>query len=132
LGDGSLRTAGTLEKAAVMPNHALRHTTQPYNRRRDELSLDEVARIATETAASFRRRAALPSAKVAQPIIGRVMIEVGRRHDAGTHRPLRHSGHQRFARRKRRVGTVPNEASLSLHEPLPVSAKRVRFQHNLL
>jgi len=37
--------AGTLEKAAVMTNHASTRTTQLYDRRRDEVSLDEVSRI---------------------------------------------------------------------------------------
>jgi hypothetical protein len=43
------RTAGTwlyLEKAAAMANHASTRTTQLYDRRRDEVSLDEVERIA--------------------------------------------------------------------------------------
>jgi len=33
------------EKAAAMANHASTRTTQLYDRRRDELSLDEVERI---------------------------------------------------------------------------------------
>jgi hypothetical protein len=37
---------GTLEKAAGMANHASTRTTQLYDRRRDEVSLDEVERIA--------------------------------------------------------------------------------------
>jgi hypothetical protein len=40
-----LKNGGTLEKAAAMANHASTRTTQLYNRRRDELSLDEVERI---------------------------------------------------------------------------------------
>jgi hypothetical protein len=36
---------GTLEKAAQMANHASTRTTQLYDRRREELSLDEVERI---------------------------------------------------------------------------------------
>src|SRR5882762_7994131 len=40
-----LKNGGTLEKAAVMANHASTRTTQLYDRRRDELSLDEVERI---------------------------------------------------------------------------------------
>lgn len=40
-----LRNGGTLENAAVMANHASTRTTQFYNRRRDEISLDEVERI---------------------------------------------------------------------------------------
>jgi hypothetical protein len=39
------RTAGPLEKASAMANHASTRTTQLYNRRRDEISLDEVERI---------------------------------------------------------------------------------------
>ncbi|HJY49267.1 MAG TPA: hypothetical protein VJ349_11625, partial [Stellaceae bacterium] len=47
-GDGItayLKNGGTLEKAAAMANHASTRTTQLYDRRRDELSLDEVERI---------------------------------------------------------------------------------------
>jgi site-specific recombinase XerD len=40
-----LKNAGTLEKAAQMANHASTRTTQLYDRRREELSLDEVERI---------------------------------------------------------------------------------------
>ena len=40
-----LKNGGTLEKAAVMANHASTRTTQLYDRRRDEMSLDEVERI---------------------------------------------------------------------------------------
>jgi hypothetical protein len=36
---------GTLEKAAAIANHASTRTTQLYDRRRDEVSLDEVERI---------------------------------------------------------------------------------------
>jgi len=39
------RTAATLEKAAAMANHASTRTTQLYDRRRDEVSLEEVERI---------------------------------------------------------------------------------------
>ena len=39
-----LKNGGTLEKAA-MANHASTRTTQLYDRRRDELSLDEVGPI---------------------------------------------------------------------------------------
>jgi len=38
--------AALLEKAAAMANHASTRTTQLYDRRRDEVSLDEVERIA--------------------------------------------------------------------------------------
>jgi hypothetical protein len=41
-----LRNGGTLENAAAMANHASTRTTQLYDRRRDEVSLDEVERIA--------------------------------------------------------------------------------------
>lgn len=40
-----LKSGGTLEKAAVMANHASTRTTQLYDRRHDEMSLDEVERI---------------------------------------------------------------------------------------
>ena len=40
-----LKNGGTLEKAAVMANHASTRTAQLYDRRRDELSLGEVERI---------------------------------------------------------------------------------------
>jgi integrase len=40
-----LKNGGTLEKAASMTNHASTRTTQLYDRRRDEMSLDEVERI---------------------------------------------------------------------------------------
>lgn len=40
-----LKNGGTLEKAAVMANHASTRTTQLYDRRLDEISLDEVERI---------------------------------------------------------------------------------------
>ena len=41
-----LKNGGTLEKAATMANHASTRTTQLYDRRSDEMSLDEVERIA--------------------------------------------------------------------------------------
>ena len=40
-----LKNGGTLEKAADMANHASTRTTQLYDRRRDDVSLDEVERI---------------------------------------------------------------------------------------
>jgi integrase len=40
-----LKNGGTLEKAAAMANHASTRTTQLYDRRRDEVSLDKVERI---------------------------------------------------------------------------------------
>ena len=40
-----LKNEGTLEKAAQMANHASTRTTQLYDRRADEISLDEVERI---------------------------------------------------------------------------------------
>ena len=40
-----LKNSGTLENAAAMANHASTRTTQLYDRRRDEISLDEVERI---------------------------------------------------------------------------------------
>jgi site-specific recombinase XerC len=40
-----LKNGGTLEKAAAMANHASTRTTQLYDRRRDDLTLDEVEKI---------------------------------------------------------------------------------------
>ncbi|MGF6939330.1 site-specific recombinase XerD [Paraburkholderia sp. UCT70] len=40
-----LSNGGTLENAAAMANHASTRTTQLYDRRRDDISLDEVERI---------------------------------------------------------------------------------------
>jgi site-specific recombinase XerD len=40
-----LKNGGTLEKAAAMANHASTRTTQLYDRRHDEVSLDEIERI---------------------------------------------------------------------------------------
>ncbi|MGO9685823.1 MAG: tyrosine-type recombinase/integrase [Beijerinckiaceae bacterium] len=40
-----LKNSGTLEKAAAMANHASTRTTQLYDRRHEEMSLDEVERI---------------------------------------------------------------------------------------
>ena len=42
--NGLLKNGGTLEKAAAMANHASARRTQLYDRRGDELSLDEVER----------------------------------------------------------------------------------------
>src|SRR5215216_6016018 len=39
-----LKNGGTLEKAAMIANHASTRTTQLYDRRNDEVSLDEVER----------------------------------------------------------------------------------------
>jgi integrase len=40
-----LKNGGTLEKAAAMANHASTRTTQLYDRRHDEMSLDEIERV---------------------------------------------------------------------------------------
>ena len=40
-----LKNGGTLEKAAAMANHASTRTTQLYDRRLDEVTLDEVERV---------------------------------------------------------------------------------------
>ena len=40
-----LKNGGTLENAAAMANHASTRTTQLYDRRRDEISLEEVERV---------------------------------------------------------------------------------------
>ena len=42
---GLLKNGGTLEKAAAMADDASTRTTQLYDRRRDEVSFDEVDRI---------------------------------------------------------------------------------------
>ena len=47
-----LKTGGTLENAAAMANHASTRTTQLYDRRRDDISLEEVERIRLEPARS--------------------------------------------------------------------------------
>jgi integrase/recombinase XerD len=40
-----LKNGGTLEKAAMITNHTSTRTTQLYDRRSDELSLNEIERI---------------------------------------------------------------------------------------
>ncbi|KPB27260.1 Integrase/recombinase XerD [Pseudomonas syringae pv. syringae] len=40
-----LKNGGTLENAAAIANHTSTRTTQLYERRRDDISLDEVERI---------------------------------------------------------------------------------------
>jgi integrase len=40
-----LKNGGTLKNAAAMANHSSTRTTQLYDRRRDDISLDEVERI---------------------------------------------------------------------------------------
>jgi integrase len=40
-----LKNGGTLENAAAMANHVSTRTTQLYDRRKEEISLDEVERI---------------------------------------------------------------------------------------
>ena len=40
-----LRNGGTLEKAAAIAHHASTRTTQLYDRRSDEVNLDEIERI---------------------------------------------------------------------------------------
>ena len=40
-----LRNGGTLERAVRMANHASTRTTQLYDRRAEEVTLDEVERI---------------------------------------------------------------------------------------
>jgi site-specific recombinase XerD len=40
-----LKNGGTLENAAAMANHASTRTTQLYDRRRDEIPLDEIERV---------------------------------------------------------------------------------------
>ena len=40
-----LKNGGTLERAAAMANHASTRTTQLYDRRRDDVTLDEIERV---------------------------------------------------------------------------------------
>jgi integrase/recombinase XerC len=40
-----LRNGGTLERAATMANHASTRTTQLYDRRSDDITLDDVERV---------------------------------------------------------------------------------------
>jgi integrase len=40
-----LKNGGTLERAALMANHSSTRTTQLYDRRHDEVTLDEVERV---------------------------------------------------------------------------------------
>ncbi len=40
-----LKNGGTLERAATMANHAITRTTQLYDRRSDDITLDEVERV---------------------------------------------------------------------------------------
>ena len=40
-----LKNGGTLEKAAAMANHSSTRTTQLYDRRGDDITLDEVERV---------------------------------------------------------------------------------------
>jgi integrase/recombinase XerC len=40
-----LKNGGTLERAAAMANHASTRTTQLYDRRQDDVTLDEVERV---------------------------------------------------------------------------------------
>jgi integrase len=40
-----LKNGGTLERAAVIANHASTRTTQLYDRRSDDVNLDEIERI---------------------------------------------------------------------------------------
>ncbi len=42
---GLLKNGGTLEKAAAMANHSSTGATQLYDRRSDEVTLDEVERV---------------------------------------------------------------------------------------
>ena len=40
-----LKNGGTLERAATMANHASTRTTQLYDRRSEDITLDEVERV---------------------------------------------------------------------------------------
>lgn len=49
-----LKNGGTLERAAQMTNHASTRTTQLYDRRAEEVTLDEVERKSLSRAAAAR------------------------------------------------------------------------------
>jgi hypothetical protein len=42
---GYLKNGGALETAAAMANHSSTRTTQLYDRRSDQVSLDEIERV---------------------------------------------------------------------------------------
>jgi hypothetical protein len=44
--ENHLKNGGTLEKAQTIANHESAHTTKLYDCRSDEISLDEIERIA--------------------------------------------------------------------------------------
>jgi len=67
-----LKNGGTLEKAAAMANHASTRTTQLYDRRRDEVSLDEVERIVSNRLSLLRRKQSL-TAIMAARLLGQVL-----------------------------------------------------------
>jgi integrase len=48
-----LKNGGSLENDAAMANHASTRTTQLYDRRRDEVNLDEVERITSRVTSSL-------------------------------------------------------------------------------
>ena len=52
---GYLKNGGTLENAAAMANHASTRTTHLYDRRRDDVSLNEVERIPVWRSAALSR-----------------------------------------------------------------------------
>jgi hypothetical protein len=52
-----LKNGGTLENAVMIANHASTRTTQLYDRRSDEVSLDEVERILTSPLLRCYKRA---------------------------------------------------------------------------
>jgi integrase len=56
-----LKNGGTLEKAAAMANHVSTCTTQLYDRRRDEVNLDEVERIVLQQRGDQSSRVASPT-----------------------------------------------------------------------
>jgi hypothetical protein len=60
-----LKNGGTLERAAAMADHASTRTTQLYDRRSDEVSLDEVERVAIWA----------PTNGDAEPMIGSILRE---------------------------------------------------------
>ena len=96
-----LKNGGTLEKAAAMANHASTRTTQLYDRRRDELSLDASTHVGLRDRAliglmvySFARIGAAVAMKVEDVYVQHRRLWVrlhekgGKRHEMPCHHSL--------------------------------------------
>jgi hypothetical protein len=81
-----LKNGGTLEKAAQMANHASTCMTQLYDRRAEEVTLDEVERVMIcETELTSRRLPTPPQPKRTR----RLRNSSASRSDGATHRKRR-------------------------------------------